>query len=539
MKKSRIIIPAALVAAVALTPALTACSGDHYSSVSFDAQDTSYAVTSQGGSAVQYGNYIYFINGTRGYEDTDGKNNVWGEVVKGGLYRVELNGEKVSATDDVPYSTFNVSLDKASGLEFKYTEGTDYYGKAENVVNVTAIAPKTIGTTGYADGGIFIYDNYVFFGSPNNEKNKVGTVQTTLTDFFMMPLNGGKPTKIYTTTTDTSSSAYSFYKYNGKVYLVVNESGTIISVPIDINKGKVSDPVKYEVNATSVYFPVRDTYYNGIDNNTVEDFIYFVRAVTDDDVQHSGTVIEAMRPDGSENFTISSNGQTETIEAVRDGVLFFRTTISGKTKLAYNSLHDALMEHSPTYKAAQDKLDGDEKNTQFDGNFPLEISSSITSSYAFRPDEQSNEVYYVAATSSSLTLCKTDGNNELIYSGETGTLLFDEDNYLYYSGSDSDFYRVPLFANMNGYGNKQTLATETTSAGISCDYVNGYFTYFGEVDEWAEAYTYFYKVDGLENADEEYVGTFVGEKSEDDKPTEEELEKILNGEDDEDESDDE
>lgn len=45
-------------------------------------QSLDCAVTGNGGSAVQYGKYLYFINGTRGYEDTDGTNNVAGQVIK-------------------------------------------------------------------------------------------------------------------------------------------------------------------------------------------------------------------------------------------------------------------------------------------------------------------------------------------------------------------------------------------------------------------------------------------------------------------------
>lgn len=528
MKNKKIVASIAIAAALAVSPVLCACSGDHYSDIDFPAQDTSYAVTSQGGSAVQYGNYVYFINGTRGYEDTDGKNNVWGDVVKGALYRAELNGSKVKEEGDA-FSRFNIALDTESGLEFKFTEGKDYFDEPENVVNTTAIAPKTVGTSGYENGGIFIYDNYVYFASPNNEKNKTGTVQTTHTDFYMMSLSGGKPVKLYTSGTDTSSSAYAFYKFKENVYLVVNEDGKIVSVKVNVGKEKAEDPVTFKVNATQVYFPVRDTYYKGIDNNTVEDFIYFVRNVNDDDNMHSGTVIEAMRPDGSENFVVSENGQTEELVAVRDGVLFYSTTVSGKSVLAYDSLHDALMQYSSSYKNAQNKLDADKQYKQFSGKFPTELSSD-PSIYPFRPDLQSNVVYYADMGSSSLDLYETDGTVTTIYSGSTGSALFIRENYLYYSGSSSDFYRVPLFDNMEGYGETQLLASETTSAGISCDYVAGYFTYFGEVDQWADSYTYFYKVDGRQNLDPDYKGTFVGKRAKADIPSDEELEDIKNGE---------
>ncbi len=517
MKKSKLAVTVALTAALAVTPALGGCSGDHYDKISFAAQDTSYAVTSQGGSAVAYGNYLYFVNGYRGYDDTDGKANVWGDVVKGALYRAEFNGDKVDGTP----AQFNIKAD-SSALEFKYTEGTDYDDNPIDVVDVTAIAPKTVGTTGYARGGLFIYDNYIYFATPNNLKNSTGTVQTTRTDFFMMPLSGGEPTKLYTTSegVDTSSSAYAVYKYNGSIYIVVNEGEKIVSIKVDTKKAKAEDPVEYDVGATSVYFPVRDTYYNGIDDDTVEDFVYFVRNVDDDDTQKAGTVIEAMRPDGSENFVISMTGKTETIEAVRDGIFFYRTQDTvGNTVIAYDSLHDALSEYSSGYRESHS-----EDGRQISGQFPTNVAS-LTATYAFRPDVKSNVVYFIGVTDSNIKLHETDGNETTIAS-TSGTPQFINGNYLYISGSNKDFYRIPLYKNISGYGSAQKLAEETATATLSCDYAAGYFSYYAKVDEWADSYTYFYKVDGIEGAEPQ----FVGQRSSDDIPTDEELEEYKKGE---------
>ena len=520
MKRTLLATSIALAAVLAFSPAMISCSGDNYSEVKFSAQDTSYAVTSQGGSAVAYGNNIYFINGYRGYSDSDGKANLWGEVVKGALYRAELNGER-----DADNSLMFRPKSDSEAIEFKYSKGTDYFDNDINVVSTTKIAPKTIGTEGYGDGGLFIYDNYAYFASPNNEKNKAGTVQTISTDFFMMPLSGGKPTRIYTTTekVTTSSSAYAFYKYKGSVYLVVNEDKNIVSVKINPQKAKADDPVFFKVNATSVYFPVKETYYKGIDTNTPEDFIYFVRAVTDKDKQNSGTVIEAMRPDGSENFKVSQSGQAETIEAVRDGMLFFRSAEVGDTKLRYTNLHNMLMECSKSYKKAQDAItDADAKTKDITGTFTPTISNSITATYAFRADKNSNEVFFVGVTSNGMTLYQNDENNFIKHQlcSSTGTPQFIRNNYLYFSGSNSDYYRVPLFDNMDGFGEAQLLAENTSSATFGCDYAAGYFTYFAEVDQWASGYSYFVKVDGMEGAEP----IFVGQRAKADIPTDKQIE---------------
>ncbi len=522
MKKRTVAVSIALATVLAATPAvLTGCSGDHYTAIKFAAQDTSYVVTSQGGSAVSYGNYVYFINGTRGYDDTKGNANVWDKVVKGALYRAELKGEKVKGT---VYNEFKPTIDD-KGLEFKYTEGKDYFDNPIDIVDTDKIAPKTIGTSGYSKGGIFIYDNAVYFASPNKEKNSTGTVQTTRTDFFMMPLNGGEPIKIYTTSEkkDTSSEEYAFYKYKNSVYLVVSEGSNIVSVKIDPSKAEAADPVTFKVNATSVFFPVRDTYYKNISYNTPEDFIYFVRAVKDGDAQRAGTVVEAMRPDGSENFVVSMTGNTETIEAVRDGMVFLRSTRVGNTVIVYDNLHNMLNEYSASYRKEQQNIaDENARKRQVNGEFPTIISSTITATYSFRSDMLSNTAYFIGVSSSALNLYSSNKDEPLVgkLCSVTGTPLFIQNNYLYFSGSSNDFYRVPLFPHMDGYGKEQKLAENTGSAGISCDYAAGYFTYFAEVDKWANNYTYFYKVDGAEGM----TPQFVGKRAKSDIPTKEQLE---------------
>lgn len=525
MKKSKIGISIALAAVFAATPlAMAGCSGDRYDEIYFPAQNTSYVVTSQGGITVSYGNYVYFVNGTRGYDDPNGNSNVWGEVSKGALYRAELNGAPDNTLDGL--NRFKPILDE-SGLEFKYTKTKDYFGDEINVVNTTRIAPKTVGTRSYERGGIFIYDNYAYFASPNNEKNKTGTVQSNSTDFFMMPLGGGKPVKVYTTTekVDTSASEYAFYKYGGAVYLVVKENSSIASVRINVGKAEADEPVFFHVGASQVYFPVRDTYYAGIDNNTVEDFIYFVRPARNSDSQTAGNVIEAMRPNGAENFVVSSTGISEEIIAVRDGMVFYKTQESGKYYVMYTNLHDTLCDRSPSYKRAQDAKPEEERNSHISGRFEKEIESSA-SPYPFRVDKKSNEVFFVLSSDSGTSLYQNDVNKPLVgkICSDGGTVKFVENNYLYFSGSSSNYFRAPLFAHMEKYGSSQEIATSTASAGISCDYAAGYFVYFAEADQWAKDYAIFKKVDGNEGMEKQFIGQRIGS----DIPSQSQIDEVKN-----------
>ena len=71
------------------------------------------------------------------------------------------------------------------------------------------------------------------------------------------------------------------------------------------------------------------------------------------------------------------------------------------------------------------------------------------------------------------------------------------------------------------------IVKDTTAAGISCDYAAGYFTYFAKVDQWADAYTYFKKIDGIQGVEPQAVYT----RSEADTPDEDEIKEAKGEED--------
>lgn len=545
MKKR--IIPIIVCLVVAACFALAGCGGDSFSKIKVTGtQDTSYTVYSQGGNAVQYGNYVYFINGSSGYEDTDGKQNTWPNVVKGGLYRAELCGVKDGG--DFVISKNETAIEK--GLEFKATAGVDYYENPVDVVDVQRIAPKRIGTTGYKQGGIFVYDNWVYFASPNNEKNKSGTVQTTKTDFFRARLDGGKVQKIYTTSASSNeSNPYAFYKYDGAVYLVAQDGTDVVSVRVGKKPGK---KVTIAQNVTNVYLPYSDTYYEGMNENTLNHFVYILRGVTEDDSQRAGNVIEIMRPDGKSGGVYLAQGRTDTIEAVRDGLLFYRTVSdAGYTMINYDNLHDFLMERDEDYKAYQEKLDGYKNSAkdsaeyaEYVANSRKNISGTVysaktvnyTSTYCFRPTgELSEVVYMLGIKSGAADLCSNvdlkNNARTMNISQENISILNVAGEYIYYTLSDAtDIYRtrwdMPYSEKTEAEKSVPVSKGTVSSSIFNGDYCAGYIVYIGEVDEWADAYTFFKQVDRVAVGDNEGADpVFVGKKISDDiKPEDDEEE---------------
>ncbi len=135
--------------------------------------DAAAAVSSNGGFAVEKGDYIYFINGQEDYTAS----NVYGEVVKAALMRVS-------------------KADLAAG---NFTDDT-----------VKTVVPSLFVAQNY-DAGIYIYDDYVYYATPTTGKSTHGVVENTYLDFKRAKLDGseGHMNSYYFRLSD-NKSAYRF-----------------------------------------------------------------------------------------------------------------------------------------------------------------------------------------------------------------------------------------------------------------------------------------------------------------------------------------
>ena len=516
----------AIIATLAISViALFGCSGDHYKKVELDGvQNTDYTVVGNGGSAVQYGNYVYFLNGTRGYEDTEGTANVFGEVVKGAVYRAELLGENQDGT-------FVVKRDTVTELGVKSHKDTDYKRDEVDVIDVECVAPKTVGTASYKEGGIFIYDDCLYYASPNNLKSKTGEVQYKKTDFFRMTLDGKSTKKIYTTTSDSDSAPYAFYSVGDKVYLTVLDGTDLITVRTSKKNGKVEDTVKLAEDVTDAVMPVKPVYYKGIDENTVYDFVYYKRSATDDDTLPGGDVLEFVRPDGeSESYIFEADGySTYTLETVRDGYLFYRKPDNYVNKLFATNLHDALKANDAKYAAAESNADKQnvEKSVFADSTLDNLDVYPFVQNYEFGKANVTNVVSVLATTKASSgssssgstsTVTATlyvDGQNK----GEvaTGTAITVDtvyENYLFFT-VDSTLKKLDLAAGADVTA--VTVAENVSTGTYGASVAGGYLIYFGKVSDDASGYAFFMELDGPEGNSEAF---FAGKLTEDEDFTE-------------------
>ena len=193
-KKLTVLLAMATLACSAAT--LASCAGSDFTPPA-QADTTSDKVTSNGGFLVETGDYVYFINGAA----EASADNTYGKVQKGALYRIAKSALKAKS-----------------------------YGAAECVVPSLFVAQNY-------DGGVFIYDNYVYFASPTNEKEKDGTVSTSWLSFKKVKLDGTSSKKEadkYLFRLSDNTVSYRFVKgADGVVYCMYVQSSNLYSFNTD------------------------------------------------------------------------------------------------------------------------------------------------------------------------------------------------------------------------------------------------------------------------------------------------------------------
>lgn len=176
VKKALVCAAAALVAAGLTVTA--ACSGNYKSDALTG--DISGNVVSNGGFAVEKGNYIYFINGV----ESNTAVNSFGDVLKGSLVRI---------------SKENLA--------------------AGNYASVETVVPLIMYSGNY-DGGIYIYGDYVYYSTPSAAKDSSGATLNSRLEFKRSKLDGSETMSGYYFQSENTAVDYRFVEVDGKVYLM-------------------------------------------------------------------------------------------------------------------------------------------------------------------------------------------------------------------------------------------------------------------------------------------------------------------------------
>ena len=165
MKKRIAIISAVLVVVLALSLVFVAC--NKYKWDSIGGGDASAEVESNGGYAVKQGKYLYYING---FDGTDA-DNTFGVPVTQAIMRTEVT-------------------ENADG-SWTLTE--------ENKKTSKIVVPKTVlYSSSVKDGGIAVFGEWIYYATPNYDKDKNGNPSTTDVDFMRTRTDGAITQKIAT-----------------------------------------------------------------------------------------------------------------------------------------------------------------------------------------------------------------------------------------------------------------------------------------------------------------------------------------------------
>ena len=219
------VLAAGSAAFAACDKPFTPLDGDYHS----DAE-----AVSNGGFAVEYGKYVYFINGATTYED----NNTYGKPVKGALMRIK--------TEDLKNKT----------------------GEAQIVV-------PSLMVSGDYTAGIFIYNDRVYYATPNNVKNMSGEVENDWLEFKSAKLDGSD-IQDYFRLSD-NSTVFRFVKTDkdDTVYLLYNGKKP------DDNKGASGIQSYNTATKTCTTIAEGATSYvlNSVDKT--DPYVYYTMSVTD------------------------------------------------------------------------------------------------------------------------------------------------------------------------------------------------------------------------------------------------------------------
>ncbi len=289
MKKKLALIVVCLLCLMTL---LTGCGQTPLASVNLE--DPVYG---NGSYVVRKGDYVYFtdtfIDGTKLEKD----GNREGKVTDSALYRTKLVDGALQLNEDGVLNSYEVVVSKV---------------------------------VGHKNCGLFIYDNYIYYTTPNMDYNREGTLQCTLgfLDFCRVKLDGTGIQKLYTTENfDTTNSYYNIYKIGTKVYIVFFDGNNVIKVVADGDNFTSSTLIE---KVTGVKMLPKTNYTYAV-NNAFSQFdkcVYYTRDLNEDDgylvTTDKGNILGRIDiVTGLNTELANSTKSTISLLEVKDGYVFY------------------------------------------------------------------------------------------------------------------------------------------------------------------------------------------------------------------------
>lgn len=455
----KLILAIAVVLVLALTVGSLAACNSKLSWKGIGGGDASADVVSQGKFVVKQGGYLYFINGYQG----DNTDNTFGSAVQSAIMRAELNADGT------------------------VKEVLDSDGKVDTAATYKIVVPTNVYTSD-KNVGFVIYGGYIYYATPNTEKNSSGTASTTHLNIMRSKIDGSNPEVLVT----LDSRTVEYKLYNGVLVYYDTTDTALVKIDLTLGSQKKNEKsiTKIATDVVDVVFSYEDS-YSSTTGETVADFIIYTKKRPSTESAFYYDVM-AVKYDGSKETTLVTGttylpaGETDLaknmasvfriafISNMIDGndiVLYYTKAIylnqtSTTRGLYYNKI--SLVNGTPTFNAANEKkLSEIGTNTTIT---PISYDMGVLMTV-------SSNVYLVKGyAEGSVDPNSYDSAKAVVGGALSPTVLYVDGGYLYYLYSNA-FYKI-------SYTDEAAIATkliDTVSLGtswITCDRVGDYIFYF-------------------------------------------------------------
>lgn len=267
-----------------------------------DNPSTDAEVYGGGNIATIKGDYLYYTNGyVDNYTEvyTSKKQNDWGKVTQGAIYRTKLVDGKVEKDDD--------------GF----------------VVKTEVVVPRLVG---FENGKFVIIGDYIYYSTPRMREDANGTVRNDYIEFNRVKIDGTNNEAFYTVSSQISTDNWNVYTHNGSTYLVLVETVDSKNVikSVNVKSGKtitLSQDISSWALTSQNVLEDEDGYENK--------YVYFTRSILDsDDIVDSGNVIvKADITNGNQTAKTYKQNTAKTIVAFENNNLYFSIANGSYTDL--------------------------------------------------------------------------------------------------------------------------------------------------------------------------------------------------------------
>lgn len=450
---------------------LTGCKkddGDDYDAPSADAR-----VYGNGGLAVTKGDYLYFLNGYRTYADvTKEEKTLYNHenVVRGAIYRTKL-----SATGDL-------TVDE---------DGNIVSSSVERVIDKIAC---------FENGGLYIVGNYIYYATPNTQDDRSGNLLNNYVDYCRASLSDPSDRDVlYTSDGSVSEGEWHVYGEGSDIFLVIDTGSKVVCVK---NGNDAYDMID---SYSSLDF------WTNEDGHTLQDYekyVYYTRALSDDDAVSGGNVLARVRLGSSDEEILSRDGSsTITIKDLKNGKIYY-TNSDGKLRVA-----------TPTFGVVSGIGNTALTQKSYDNMYIVDNKDATSTLNRVLVYEESKE------ESGKDTLSYYDNGSwekTLVISANMNILEVDGNYVYYYDTDESTIYRVDILSKVstkliNGDNTFSFSADQTMNFDVDVNYM--YFLNGYTVDS-----TTVYYLERVDMAYDAPTHTFIGQFVDGEEPVVEEEE---------------